>query len=380
LLLADASHGYDRRILKGVGRYARFVRGWTFRSYSPWEVDLVLTLLKSWHPTGIISCARILNDGLFGEFHKRNIPVVQADWVDRAVDAPQIYTDGPAISRMVGEYFVGLGLRAFGYIGGNGPEDIRKREVLRLAAEDRGFAFASFSGEIRTENDPSGEFLRWLRLRPRPTGLLTETDWVGWHVTSACTDAGFRVPDDFAIVGTGDDEAWCELAPVPLSSVEIAAEKIGYQAAGILDQSMRGQPAPVEPIRLPPVGIVARRSTDIIAEQDPEMAALLRHMHDYAAEGLSVKQLLHAVPVDRRRMERWFRQNLGRSPLEEIQRLRAAHVQKLLAETDEGMEEIARRSGYVSAKLLGRAFQRHTGITPQQYRRQFRKAAPRQDR
>jgi LacI family transcriptional regulator len=79
--------------------------------------------------------------------------------------------------------------------------------------------------------------------------------------------------------------------------------------------------------------------------------------------------------MDRRRVERWFDQNLGRSPFKEIQRIRIAHVKKLLAETDEPMERVASRSGFPTANLLSRAFRREAGMTLRQYRKQFRQPA-----
>jgi len=127
-------------------------------------------------------------------------------------------------------------------------------------------------------------------------------------------------------------------------------------------------------MEIPPIGIVARRSTEVIAAEDPDIAAALRFINDNAAAGCTVKQVLRAVAIDRRRLERWCRQKLGRSPLDEIQRLRMTNVKRLLAETDERVEEIARMAGFVSATVLCRAFHRETGNTVAKYRRQFRRA------
>jgi LacI family transcriptional regulator len=374
LLVTDASYGYDRRVLSGVGHYARFVRNWSFRTFAPWELDLIRKLILNWRPTGVISCVRAVDGVFFDLMAQHEIPVVQADGTDKPIGVPSVYTDGAAVAQLFADYLLERGIRSFGYVGGSGHQDTRQAEALRAAVTGRNFAFARFSGEIRSESDPGKEFHRWLRARPRPTGLLTSLDWVGWHVISECIDAGFHVPDDFAVMGISDDRPWCELAPVPLSSIGIAAERIGYQAASILDRMMAGQGVSMEPVILPPTGVVARRSTDIIAAEDPDIAEMLRYMHDHALDGCSVKQLLRAVPMDRRRLERWFRQNLDRSPLQEIHRLRMARVKQLLAETEEGMEEIARRSGFLSAKLLSRAFRRETGVTLLQYRRNFRRS------
>jgi transcriptional regulator GlxA family with amidase domain len=50
-------------------------------------------------------------------------------------------------------------------------------------------------------------------------------------------------------------------------------------------------------------------------------------------------------------------------------------VKKLLAETDEPMDGIARRCGFPTAKLLSRAFHREAGMTLLQYRNQFTRPA-----
>lgn len=374
LLVSDASNGYDRRVLSGVGHYARFVPQWSFRTSDPRETDLTRSLIESWNPTGVISCVRTIATGFFELLGEKQIPLVQADGVDADLDVPIVHTDGVVIAGMVAAYFAARGVRSFGYVGGAGFQDNRQAEALRCEVEKEGFAFHRFSGEIRTESDPSKTFHRWLGGLPRPTGLLASMDWVGWLAISESIEAGFHVPDDFAVMGISDDKPWCELAPVPLSSVAIAAEKIGYQAASILSQMMAGKAVSRKPVVLPPIGIISRRSTDLIATEDPEMAEALRFVHDHALEGCSVKQLLQQVPMDRRRLERWFRRQLGRSPYEEIQRLRVAHVKRLLAETGEGLEEIASRCGFLSAKFLSETFKRETGMTLLNYRRQFRLA------
>ena len=375
--MANASAGPDRQLLRGVGRYANSAGQWLFRSYgTAGEDDLCVRLIETWRPTGVLSTARAWSEPL-RLAHAVGIPVVQAhetDDHDTDLPVPQIRTDGRAIAAVVADYFVGRGLRSVGYVGSTRGMPRRHADYLRAEADRRGLAFDAFLGDPRSELDADKPFQRWLRGRPRRTGLLALSDWHGWHVVSECVEAGFNVPDDFAVVGLGDDSPYCELAPVPLSSVALAAEKIGYRAASLLDQMMRGRPVPAGVTEIPPVGIVTRRSTETIAAEDPDVAAALRYIHDHAAGGCTVKEVLQSVAIDRRRLERWCRQKLGRSPLDEIQRLRVTNVKRLLAETDERIEEVARRTGFGSATVLCRAFQRETGTTVARYRRQFRRA------
>jgi len=377
-LMADAATGYDREVLKGVGHYSNFASGWLFRTYnSAGEEELCEHLISTWHPTGIISLAGNWTSPL-QLARSMNIPIVQTKSMGRLPDdlsIPSIHTGGRAIASMVADYFVGRGLQSIAFAGSGKSESRLKDQFFAAEARRHGLTYDSFQGEARSEVDPQQRFQSWIRTLPLQSGLLAESDWYAWNIVSECVAAGFRVPDDFAIIGIGDDSPWCQLAPVPLSSVSLAAEKIGYRAASMLDQMMRGTPAPLGLTEIPPVGIVTRRSTETIAAEDPDVAAALRFINDRAPMGCTVKEVLQAVPMDRRRLERWCRQKLGRSPLDEIQRLRIANVKRLLAETDERLEEIARITGFVSATVLCRAFQRETGGTVAKYRRQFRRSA-----
>jgi LacI family transcriptional regulator len=101
----------------------------------------------------------------------------------------------------------------------------------------------------------------------------------------------------------------------------------------------------------------------------------LRYMHDHAADGHGVKEILPRFPIDRRKLERWFRRNLGRSPFEEIQRLRIAQVKRLLSQTEESTEEIVRRCGFSSVKTLSRTFCCEVGVTLSTYRKQFKRSS-----
>jgi LacI family transcriptional regulator len=276
LVVADASYGYDRRVLEGVGHYGRITGRWAFRTFHPTEFDLIQSLLAQWKPTGAISCIRISASPVFQLLTDHQIPFVQAESCDNPINAPGIYTERNSIARIVVEHFVGRGLQSFAYVGGSGEADLKLAEYLKSLADEYKFPFARFAGEIRTESDPKREFRHWLGRQKLPLGILAATDWVGWHVISESLEAGFHVPDNIAVVGIGDDQPWCGLAPIPLSSVALASEKIGYQAAAILDRLMVGAAAASMPVVLPPVGLVARQSTDIIAVDEKDMSSIVR--------------------------------------------------------------------------------------------------------
>ena len=59
---------------------------------------------------------------------------------------------------------------------------------------------------------------------------------------------------------------------------------------------------------------------------------------------------------------------LGRTPAEEIRRVRLERVKQLLADTDMPIPSVAAASGFGSREYLARAFKQETGLSPRQYR------------
>jgi LacI family transcriptional regulator len=209
----------------------------------------------------------------------------------------------------------------------------------------------------------------WLRGRPKPLGLVAANDLHGFRALDACRRAALAVPEEVAVVGADEDPELCELSDPPLSSVRFDAEGAGYEAAALLDRLMRGRAAPGAPTRVPPLGVTARQSTDMLAIDDPGVARAIHEIRRRAFEGVKVGDLVSGLPLSRRALEHRFRKLLGRTPKEEIQRLRLERAKDLLATTKLPVERIAERLGYHQAAYFSAAFRRETGVAPGRWRR-----------
>ena len=64
-----------------------------------------------------------------------------------------------------------------------------------------------------------------------------------------------------------------------------------------------------------------------------------------------------------------FKEELGRTPHEEITALQIERVKQLLRETDMTLEQIAPKAGYAHKESLSAVFKRETSLTPGAYRR-----------
>lgn len=146
----------------------------------------------------------------------------------------------------------------------------------------------------------------------------------------------------------------------------------------MLQQLMRGETLPETTVEIPPVGVVVRESTDVLATPDRDVAAALRYMWDQFDMDLSVGDVARKVGLPERTLTRRFRQSIGRSIIEELRRKRLAEAKRLLRTTDRSIADIAAEVGFRSDDYLHRTFKRAFGTTPRSYRLASKAAPPSQ--
>jgi LacI family transcriptional regulator len=175
------------------------------------------------------------------------------------------------------------------------------------------------------------------------------------------------------VLGVNNDELLCELAFPPLSSVTPNARRAGYEAAALLDRMMRGERLPPDEIRIPPLGICCRQSTDVLAVEDSAIAQALRFIREHACDPIDVSDVLRVVPLSRRVLEQRFVQLLNRTPHAEILSVRLNRAKQLIGETKLSLGEIATRAGFEHPEYLSVVFKREEGLSPREYRQNLRR-------
>ncbi len=221
--------------------------------------------------------------------------------------------------------------------------------------------------ELRQE-----EFTQWLRGLPLPVGLLGFNDLSASRYLEWALAAGLRVPQDAAVLGIGNDLYSCETAAVPLSSIAHDYNRIAQTAMDLLERRMQGQAIEQTTVSLPPLGVIERQSTDVLAASDPQVVEALRFMWEHISQDLSVDQIVEHVGVSRRALERAFKRELGRGVAEEFRRRRLEESCKLLIKTDLRISQIAHTLNFNSDHQFFRAFRSAYGTTPVTYRRRHR--------
>jgi LacI family transcriptional regulator len=296
-----------------------------------------------------------------------------------------VVTDSEAIGRMGAEHLLECGFRQFGFCGYS--EDPLEKTVW---SEVRGKFFGSsirkagfmsprrYALSKTAENWPKERraLADWLEALPKPVGLMACNDDCGQQVVEACKFAGLSVPDEVGVIGADNDEVVCGLTDPPLSSVAINFERAGYEAAAALDTLMRGSRSVAPRIIAAAPHIVTRRSTDFVAADEPHLRRALQFVRDHARTGISVDEVAHSAGLSRRTLEKQFRQDIGRSILEEIRRVRTDHMARLLVETDLPVTTIAEMLHFNDAHHFARYFRSGKQMTPLRYRKAHGRGTP----
>lgn len=368
-LLIETSNAYARGLLQGIVRYIREHRPWSFHLMEQGRGEDPAPWLAAWRGDGII--ARIETPPIARAVRRAGLPTVDVSAARLLPEVPWVETDDAAIARLAADHLLERGFRHFAFCGDARFNWSRWREGhFRARIEAAGHHLHRHEASAGAR-DPAAEIAalrRWLLELPKPVGILAAYDSRGERVLDACRGAGLAIPDEVAVLGVDNDELLCELASPPLSSVMPNTLRTGYEAAALLDRMMRGEA--VRPVAhlIPPVGVVARQSTDVLALEDRAVAQAVRFIREHACEGIKVSDVLQGVTLSRRVLEQRFRRLLGRTPREEILQVRLARVKQLLTETDLTLYQVAERTGFEHVEYLSVVFKRETGRTPRQFR------------
>jgi len=94
----------------------------------------------------------------------------------------------------------------------------------------------------------------------------------------------------------------------------------------------------------------------------------------HPAADLSVEALAARMAMSPRNFARVFAREVGTTPARWVERARVEVARQKLEDTDEGIDEVARRCGFGTAETLRRSFLRSLRVGPAEYRNRFRTA------
>ncbi len=375
ILLVDVRTAYGRGVLRGVADFVSHHRPWLMFLEAAGKL---MPDTGGWPVSGLIAGFPHFSPKHLGpiiKLREQGVPVVALTPFHQEEFTASVQPDHEAVGRIAAEDLMARGHHHYAFCGKPGDPDADRRqagyaEALKAAGHACHWFEPSESLRQRWNwRSEQAELVQWLGQLPKPVGVMTFSDRRARQVLDACLMARLRVPEQVAVIGAGNDEILCNLANPPISSVDLAAQQVGREAARRLDALMQGETPQPRHLCIRPTGLVTRTSSDILAMDDELVVKAVRYIREHAHEGIGVGDVVDAVGGSRRLLERRFREALDRTIHDEIAERRLERIKHLLATTDMPMRELAKRMGFRESKRLSEFFRSHTGQSPRIYRR-----------
>lgn len=376
-VLVDTSRSYGQDIVAGVRRYVA--------EHGPWSLyleprDLLSSFpewLEQWPGDGIL--ARTGNPQMLERLKATRLPVVELRDSSPGQPFPFVGMDNSQIGTQVADHLRNRGFQRFAAYLEPSQEYFRERiQRFQNRLGEQGLpctVFRAFPPGDRPRWDEHQRALAdWLHSLEKPVGIFATSDQLGFWLLDAARRAGISVPEQVAVVGAENDRTLCETASPPLSSVQFRGRTVGYAAAELLDRWIRSgrKTPPTKKILIPGGAVIARQSSDIVAVEDAQLARALAYIRQHATENIGVNDVARSASLSRSSLERRMKNLIGRSPGEEINRIRFGIVERLLTQTDLTLDAIAAKAGFTHPQYMAEAFRKRTGETPGHYRKRLK--------
>lgn len=364
-VFVDSIGTYGRGVIRGVLAYQRY-RQWHLSMLRTW-IFQPTAFLENWKGDGLI--AMIPDAETARSLYRLGKPVVAVSSLLPELHQVWVTPNDYEVGRMAARHFLDRGFANFIYSGHSSTQSLLTFNARRQAGFNDEVRAAGFQVDVMPEQDAHA--LAFLKAAVLPVAIFTANDEFAVRAIRLAERVGLRVPEQVAVLGVDNDELLVELGDVPLSSIELPTFKIGFEAASLLDRLMSGETPEHLVIEIAPVEVVTRKSTNITALSDPDLIAALAFIRQHAADPIGVNDVVAAVPVSRRVLERRFKTSLQRTLYDEIQRVHIERACRLLISTELSIAKVARACGYVSRSRFHATFASIMGHTPKDHRQMY---------
>ena len=373
---------YRLAVIHGVVDYVRrepSLRLATFGGvpYVPWDE------LGKFGGAGVIAMAHTRR--AVRRLVQLRLPVVNVSSQVHQDELASVTTDDAAVGRLAADHLLNCGLKKFVCVYyPRWANDKARMAAFRDRVSRAGFpvkavavSFCQSVERLETERPEvdTAKLARRLVNLSRPVGIFATHDEFSAASVDALRSHGASLPCDAPILGVANNRLICASCAPLLSSIVQSGQRVGFEAVAALQRLLRGERLAERHLRLPPLEVAVRRSTNVLATRDELVAEAIEQIRLRSSEPFTVTELAELMCVSRSGLYKRFMAALGHTPNEEIRRARLARAEKLLSTTELQIPHVAFDCGYRSVGAFCRAFRDAVGATPIEYRKRTRSSA-----
>jgi LacI family transcriptional regulator len=240
VIVPDLMHSYFAEILHGIGTVARTAKYQIVIGNSEEHVTREISEVEA---------LRVRTDGLiiapsvpaskmevYSAMIGAGAKIVLIDRTLDGLDCPMVSTDDVAVGILATEHLISLGHTKIGHLKGTTTSTSKKRfEGYKQALANKEIAFEK--SLVRDcglmESDGYRAMKEWLAEGNLPTAIFAVNDPTAIGAMQALDEAGVKVGEDLAIVGSGNIH-YGDMLRVPLTTVSWSRGEMGQSAARLL--------------------------------------------------------------------------------------------------------------------------------------------------
>src|ERR1039458_1828594 len=215
----------------------------------------------------IVASART-DSQMYRRIQHQGPPLVLIDRKFHDLHTNYVGSDDEMIGALAVEHLIEIGCKRIAHL--RGPETSagigRFNGYLRTLEKHKmkslpGYVFAPGTVDVHSTESGAELTKRLLSLNPRPDGIFTYNDPMAIGAIEVILDAGLRVPEDVAVIGSGNLYYDAKLR-IPLSSIDQHTEQIGESTARLTLSLLGSKTRPRNKTVIIQPQLVIRASTD----------------------------------------------------------------------------------------------------------------------
>ena len=271
LVVPDLLHTFFAQIAKSLSE-ALLKKGYyliiSTSDEDPEREEHTVNRLLARNLDALIVASACTTSAMFKRIQNQAPPLVLVDRRFPDLDTNYVVADDEMVGALATEHLIKIGCRRIAHLRGpeTSPGIGRLNGYLKTLAKHNlkplpGYVSTQTMVDVHSTESGAELMKRLLSLNPRPDGLFSYNDPMAIGAIDAILDAGLRIPEDVAVIGSGNLYYDTKLR-IPLSSIDQNTQQIGEHTARLTLSLIASKTRPRNKTVVIQPKLVIRASTD----------------------------------------------------------------------------------------------------------------------